>query len=76
MLYGNIVGLGIVFAQWKWHLLPLDPEAYYLAYVPVQLTITQILAVNLGALLLAALLLLVPATMVSRISPATTMRYQ
>lgn len=76
MLYGNIVGLGIVFAQWKWHLLPLDPEAYYLAYVPMQLTITQILAVNLGALLLAALLLLVPATMVSRISPATTMRYQ
>lgn len=76
LVIGNIVGLGIVFVQWKWHIMTLDPEAYFLTYVPMQLTVTQIIAVNLGAILLSVLLLLVPAAMVSRISPATTMRYQ
>lgn len=73
---GNIIGLGIIFAQHKWHLLPLNPEMYYLSSVPVEIHWWQILALNAGVFALAWLVLLLPAHIVSTISPAKTMRYE
>ncbi|MDE5978888.1 MAG: ABC transporter permease, partial [Muribaculaceae bacterium] len=58
------------------NIVPLDPEAYFLSYVPVEISIWQVLALNAGAVLLGGLLMLLPASLVSRISPARTMRYE
>lgn len=76
LLIGNIVGLALIGIQWKWHLLALDPKAYFLTYVPVELTAGQLIALNAGAVLLAALLMLLPAALISRISPAKTMHFE
>lgn len=76
LLLGNLIGLALIFVQWRWHPLSLNPEAYFLTYVPVELTWTQILVLNAGAVLLAGILMLLPASLVSRISPARTMHYE
>lgn len=76
LLIGNIVGLGLIFLQDKTHLVPLDPVGYYVDFVPVSINAGAVILLNLGALLLSWLIFILPALIVSRISPATTMRYE
>lgn len=76
LLIGNIVGIALLSVQMFFHVVPLDPEAYFLTYVPVLLDWRQVLILNAGAAVLAALLMLLPASIVSRISPARTIRYE
>lgn len=76
LLIGNLVGIGLLMLQKYLHLVPLDPEAYFLTYVPVRLDWESVALLNAGALLLSWLLMQLPASLVSRISPARTMRYE
>lgn len=76
MLIGNLTGFGICAIQSTTHLLKLNPENYFLSYVPVQLNVPLILAADLLAYLLIMALLLIPALFVSRVDPAKTVRAQ
>lgn len=76
LLIGNCVGIALLLLQAHFHLLPLDPDSYYLTYVPVLLDWRHVLLLNAGAVVLAGMLLLIPASLVSRISPAKTMHYE
>lgn len=76
VLTGNLLGLGLLLLQQNFQLLKLDPEAYYLDAVPVCLTLSNILIVNCGAICIAILLMLIPASLVARISPSKTVRFE
>ena len=76
LLIGNVSGLLLIFVQWQFRVLPLEPEAYYLSYVPVEFNFIPWILLNVGAVLVAWLVLILPAMVVSRISPATTIRYE
>lgn len=76
LLIGNIVGLLLIAVQNTTHLLPLDPASYYVDFVPVRFSLAAIAGLNIGALLLSWLVLMLPAMIIARISPATTMRYE
>lgn len=76
LIAGNIIALGAVILQRHTHFLPLDPEAYYLSYVPVELNWWHILAINAGIIAVAWAILLIPAHIIARISPARTMHYE
>lgn len=76
MFIGNLTGFGICAIQSTTHLLKLNPENYFLSYVPVQLNVPLILAADLLAYLLIMALLLIPALFVSRVDPAKTVRAQ
>lgn len=73
---GTLLAIALAWLQAATRALPLDPASYYISYVPVYLAWWQVAAVALGALALAALLLLIPATVIGHISPATTMRFE
>lgn len=76
LLIGNLLALGLLLTQQAWHYIPLDPEAYYLSYVPVEINWLQVALVDAGVVALSALLMLIPASTVARISPAKTMRFE
>lgn len=76
ILIGDAIGLLIVWLQWQFRLLPLDPEAYYLSAVPVEFNWTGIILLNLGAIVLSLTIMLLPTRMVARISPVKVMRYE
>ena len=69
LFWGDIIGVGLCVVQSVWHPLSLNPENYYLEWVPISITGWQILALNVGALVITMLMLVVPSTLVSRISP-------
>lgn len=76
LICGDIAGIGFILVQRAFHLIPLNPEAYYLNYVPVADNWGVILLINLATALLSVALLLIPSHLISRISPAETMRYE
>ena len=76
LLIGNIISLTAVILQDKFRIIPLDPEAYYLSFVPVEINWLHILLLNIGVVLVSFLLLLGPSHLVSKISPSQTMRYE
>ncbi len=76
MLIGNAAGFMLLWLQYRFHLVPLDPEAYYLAYVPVEVNVTDIDLLNLAVPLVACLVLIVPSMIITKISPSSTMRYE
>ena len=75
LLWGNLIGISLCIIQKKYELISLNPENYYLTTVPVNLDLLQILLINTGAMLVIMLFLIIPSLLVSRISPAKTIRF-
>ena len=76
LFWGNIIGLGLLFAQKYFKLFPLDPSVYYVTEAPVYINITYIIALNIGTLVLCLLMLLVPSYIVTKISPVKAIRFE
>ena len=75
LLWGNLVGLLLCILQQQFGFITLDQANYYLSEVPINLTITNILLLNLGTFVVTITMLLVPSMVVSRISPDRTIKY-
>ncbi|MEP3837018.1 MAG: FtsX-like permease family protein [Algibacter sp.] len=75
LFWGNILGLGILFAQKYFSLFPLDPSVYYVSEAPVYINLGYILALNIGTLVLCLLMLLVPSYLITKISPVKAIRF-
>jgi lipoprotein-releasing system permease protein len=76
MIFGNVFALALIWLQQTYHVMPLDPEMYYLAHVPVEVNVLGIILINIGVAVFAWLTLVLPARFASTISPAKTMRYE
>jgi lipoprotein-releasing system permease protein len=76
LFWGNIIGLGLLFAQKYFKLFPLDPSVYYVTEAPVYINITYIIALNIGTLILCLLMLLVPSYIITKISPVKAIRFE
>ena len=76
ILWGNAIALTIIFLQSKFKLIPLDPEAYYLNYVPTEINWSYILLLNIGVIILSGLILILPSHLISTISPAKTIKFE
>lgn len=75
LLWGNLIGLVICFLQYKFNLITLDPESYYLDTVPINFNILHILLLNLGTLVSTLLFLLIPSMIIARVSPEKSIRF-
>ncbi len=76
LLWGNVLGLGIILLQRQTGFITLDPANYYVSEVPMELNIPLILALNAATLLVTMLVLVLPTMLVARIHPARSMRYE
>lgn len=76
MIWGNILGIGIVLLQQHTGLVRLDPQVYYVSQAPMELNIPLILLLNVATLLICVFVLIAPSYLVSRIQPAKSMRYE
>ena len=75
MLWGNLIGIGFCILQKVVKIIPLNPEVYYLNAVPIQLNFGIFLVLNLATLLLCILALIIPSYIVTRISPAKSIKF-
>lgn len=76
LILGNIFGLGFSLFQYKTHFFTLDEASYYMKFVPIRINWKDILILNIGTLIISVLVLLIPSTLVSRISPVRAIRFK
>lgn len=76
MLWGNIIGLAFCFIQSQFGIFKLDPENYYVDTVSVSFNIWFFLLINAGTLLASVLMLIGPSFLITKINPASSMRYE
>jgi lipoprotein-releasing system permease protein len=76
MLWGNIIGLSLCVIQYFTGILPLNPEAYYVATVPVTFNWLYIVLLNIGTLLASLLMMVGPSYLITKITPAKIIRYE
>jgi lipoprotein-releasing system permease protein len=74
MLWGNVLGVGFCLLQGKYHILTLNPQDYFVPWVPVSLEASTVLITNLVAFAAIMAIMLLPCLFISKVDPATTMR--
>ena len=76
MFWGNLIGLGLLFAQQQFGLFPLNPEVYYVTQAPVYLSVGYVVVLNIGTFIVCMFMLLVPSYIISKVSPVEAMRFE
>ena len=74
LLLGNALALLFCLVQGLTHFIRLNPDNYFISYVPVSVNWLQILAVDAIAFGAIMLLLLIPSLFIARVDPADTVR--
>ncbi|NLB86285.1 MAG: FtsX-like permease family protein [Bacteroidales bacterium] len=75
MIIGNIIGIGLCLLQKYFGIISLDPDSYYVAVVPININLIYILLLNIVSLFITLIMMVLPSFLVSKISPAETIRF-
>lgn len=76
LLLGNLLGIGLGYFQTYTHFFKLDQASYYMTFVPVEFDSVDIILLNIGTLIICLLVLIIPSTLVSRISPVKAIQFK
>lgn len=76
LLWGNVLGIGLVVLQYYFNIVHLDPATYYVDAVPVLFNAGYILAINAATAFISVFVLILPSLLVSRIHPAKSIRFE
>ena len=75
LLWGNLIGLGLIYLQWQFGIVRLNPETYYLDVVPVSFNVLWLIGLNFATLLVTMLALILPSHLAARVQPAKVIRF-
>lgn len=77
LLIGNAVGLFLCFIQNQWHIITLNPQNYYMSYVPIEIIGSHLLIINGLVVIVSLSVLIIPAYFVTRkIQIVDAIRYE
>lgn len=76
LLWGNAIGVSLCLLQKHFHLLRLNPDAYYIPYVPIELNLWHVLLLNVATLIVSMLMLVGPSYIVALIRPAQSIKFE
>jgi lipoprotein-releasing system permease protein len=76
LLWGNIVGIGLILLQKTTGIVTLDPQTYYVSKAPMEIDLPLMILMNVATLLICVFVLIGPSYLVSKIHPARSMRYE
>ena len=74
MAIGNALAFLFCIIQEKTHILKLNPENYFVSFVPVDVSVGAVIAADLISFAVILLLLLIPTIFISKVDPAQTVR--
>jgi lipoprotein-releasing system permease protein len=75
LLWGNIIGIGLLLVQKYTGIIKLNPENYYVNQAPVNINLWSILLLNLGTITICLLVLLIPSYIITKISPVKAIKF-
>ena len=75
LLFGNILGLGLCFVQYKFGVIKLNPQDYYMSVVPISWHWEVVGILNLVTFFIVTTVLLVPTIIIAQINPIKAIRF-
>ncbi len=71
---GNVLAIAFCLLQKQFHFIRLNPENYFISYVPIDISWWSILAADVISFIAIMAILLIPCHFISRIQPSKTIR--
>ncbi len=75
LIIGNMLGIGLCVLQYYFRWIQLNPQDYYISYVPIGWNWDIILLLNLLTFLVVSLVLILPTMIISGIKPIQAIRF-
>ena len=75
VILGNVLALLFALSQKRFNFIKLDESIYFMNFVPIKIELFSLLMINLGTLLICYLILVVPSMVISKISPAKSIKF-
>ena len=75
LFWGNVIGLSIIFIQHYFKVITLNPETYYVSTMPVHISFSYILLLNVGTLIMCFLMLIIPSFIITKIQPSKSIKF-
>jgi lipoprotein-releasing system permease protein len=76
MFWGNVIGIAVCLLQSHFGWVKLDPETYYLDAMPIDMNLLSLLVINIGSLAVSLFMMIAPSFLITRIEPATALRFE
>ena len=75
LLFGYILGIGLAIMQQHWHVIALNPEKYYVSYVPILFNWPILIGLGIATLVICVFILVGPSYLISRIRPTKAIHF-
>ncbi|MEQ9307431.1 MAG: ABC transporter permease, partial [Marinoscillum sp.] len=75
VFWGNLAALLFCYLQMEFKMIPLDPANYYMSHVPIKFDMMAVLGINFFVVMITAIALFIPLTVISRIRPIKAIRF-
>lgn len=75
LLFGNALGLGLCFVQYKFGFVKLNPQDYYMSVVPISWHWETVGLLNLLTFSIVTSVLLFPTVIIAKINPIRAIRF-
>lgn len=75
LVIGNIIGVGLCLLQYYFGFATLDPKTYYLEHVPINLSVSHIVLINIGTIITCLIMMLFPTIILNKITPIKAIRF-
>jgi lipoprotein-releasing system permease protein len=76
LLIGNVIAFLFCYLQSTYHLIPLDPESYYMSSVPIEWDVTTWGIVNALSILLVSFMMSIPTLLITKIEPNEALNFK
>ncbi|MFI3240824.1 MAG: FtsX-like permease family protein, partial [Bacteroidales bacterium] len=76
IVIGNLIGLALAYLQSQFKILTLNPDNYYMSFVPVEVNLGYILILNISVIVLAYVTLLAPSYIIASIKPSKAIKFE
>ncbi len=76
LFIGNFAGVLLIWLQTKFKFVSLNPETYYVSYVPTDINLWHILFLNLLTIVCCLVMMLLPVLVISKITPIKSLRFK
>ena len=75
IIIGNVVGLLILFIQYNFKIVSLDPKIYYVDSVPVFIEFSQIISLNVIVFFLCVISIFAPSMLISKVNTKDSIKF-
>jgi len=76
LFWGNLIALTFSICQNYFDLISLDENIYFMSFVPVKIELMSLFLINVGTIIICYLILVIPSVVISKISPAKSIKFE